>query len=311
MRVAVIKEMVLVGASTLVVGYTIQKGAKKVNLDLNPLVLYFSIGFIAHLLWEITGGNKWFVENAKFPVITGPKVLEGSEHTAKPLVLEDPDLKILLDVEGHIHPDAKKRKAKEMGPKLCQVYGVKLFDKKWCDALVRVSERYGLWGNASKGGGESVGMTLPIDFIPELQKKYSEAVKKYIFPCAQKLFPTFNPTHHDEVYILRYIAGRKGQDSMDNHYDGEPLACILALNEEFKGGGTHFPKYNLTVVAKPGVMLLYPGGLSHLHSGKMISNGRRYLILHALYDKELNGDTVSVWEDGEPQHDRVTPVSRG
>ena len=241
-------------------------------------------------------------------------IWKAKKTTPKPLgetSKEDPDLKLLLDVEGHIHSDAKKHRTKEMGPKMCQVYGVKLFDKKWCDALVRASEKYGTWGKASKGGGESVGMTLPIDFIPELQKKYSEAVTKYIFPCVKKLFPTFNPTHHDEIYILRYIAGREGQESMDRHYDAEPLACIMGLNDEFTGGGTHFPKFNITVKSKPGVMLLYPGGLSHLHSGKAITSGKRYLILHALYDKVLNGDSVSVWEEGEPQHKRNTPPSRG
>lgn len=216
----------------------------------------------------------------------------------------DPDVKILLDIENHIHPDAKKHRAKEMGPKTCQIYAVKLFDKEWCDALVRVSEKYGTWGNASKGGGESVGMTLSLDFMSELQKKYSDAIKKYVFPCASKLFPTFSPTHHDEVYILRYVAGKDGQEKMDDHYDGEPLACILGLNDEFVGGGTHFPKFNVTVHAKPGVILLYPGGLSHLHRGKKITKGRRYLILHAIYDKVLNGDSVSVWEEGEPQHAR-------
>jgi hypothetical protein len=154
-------------------------------------------------------------------------------------------------------------------------------------------------------------MTLPIDFIPQLQENYTKAVKKYLFPVASQLFPTFNPTHHDEVYILRYIAGKKDQEAMDHHYDAEPLACILTLNDQFKGGGTHFPKFKLTVVAEPGVMLLYPGGLSHLHGGKKITAGRRYALLHALYDRVLNGEGVSVWEKGEPQHERDTAPSRG
>ena len=223
----------------------------------------------------------------------------------------DPDLAILLDVEGHIHPDIKKKKTKIMGPKWCQIYGVQFFDREWCDALVRVSEKYGDWDSKAKGDGYSAGMTLPIDFIPELQKRYSAAVKKYLFPCASKLFPTFKPTHHDEVYILRYIANKQDQDAMESHYDAEPLACILALNDEFTGGGTHFPQFKLTVIAKPGVMLLYPGGLSHLHGGKKITSGRRYALLHALYDRVLNGEGVSVWEDGEPQHDRDSPPSKG
>jgi hypothetical protein len=293
MRFDTVKESTIVGVSTTVLGFGLQKLLPKLGIkrEIAPLTTYFLLGFASHLVYSTIA----------------------QEATGKTPALgeTDPDIETVLDVEGHIHPDIKKQRTRVMGPHWCQIYGVKFFDKEWCEALVRISERYGDWDSKAKGDGYSAGMTLPIDFIPDLQKRYSAAVKKYLFPCAQKLFPTFKPTHHDEVYILRYIAGKRDQDAMDHHYDAEPLACILGLNEDFTGGGTHFPQFKLTVVAKPGVMLLYPGGLSHLHGGKKINSGRRYALLHALYDRVLNGDNVSVWEEGEPQHDRDVPPLRG
>jgi hypothetical protein len=140
--------------------------------------------------------------------------------------------------------------------------------------------------------------------MPMIEKDYSKAVKKYLFPLAQKLFPTFNPTHHDEVYILRYRANNIKQQGMELHYDSEPLACILTLNREFQGGGTYYPKWDFTALTEIGEMLIYPGGLSHLHGGRKITAGKRYLLLHAVYDRKLNGNATSVWESGEPQHIR-------
>lgn len=222
---------------------------------------------------------------------------------------QDPDVHELLRMEKYIHPDIKNLRAVEIGPKNSSIYAVKFLRPEYCKLLIQVAERYGDWDSKSKGD-YGKGMTLPIDFLPRLQKTYTEMVKKYLFPCASKLFPTFNPTHHDEVYILRYRSDNSKQQSMDVHYDGEPLACILTLNSEFKGGGTYYPKWNYVAKVTPGTMMLYPGGLSHLHGGRKITDGKRYVMLHALYDKVLNGNQVSVWEDGEPQHDRETPVVR-
>ena len=215
----------------------------------------------------------------------------------------DPDLKLLCNIENYIHPDVKKLKAREIGPKHSSIYSVKFLRPEYCEALIRVAERYGDW-NAKSKGDYGKGMTLPMDFIPLLEKKYSDAVKKHLFPIATKLFPTFKPTHHDEVYILRYRADTDKQKGMAAHYDGEPLACILTLNRDFRGGGTFYPKWGFTALVSPGEMMLYPGGLSHLHGGRKITDGKRYALLHALYDKELNGETVSPWETGEPQHEK-------
>jgi hypothetical protein len=162
-------------------------------------------------------------------------------------------------------------------------------------------EKFGDWQAKSKADYET-GMTISLDSIPEVKKQYSSMLKKYIFPCAAKLFPTFKPTHHDEVYVLRYKAHVPGQKKMKAHYDGEPLACVLALNKEFKGGGTFYPVFDYVAKGPPGSILMYPGGLSHLHGGAKIHDGTRYVLLHAIYDRILFGDTVSPWEPGEPQH---------
>jgi len=274
-------KVIHVGAATLFLGYTF-----RYLLDgKNPIP--------APLIWLATG-------------ITVLISMNGTKFSLKsfgnaPALPEDPDLKIVSNIDRYIHPDIKQLQAKEIGPKNSSIYVVKFLQPEYCAALIRVAEKYGDWNSKSKGD-YGKGMTLPLDFIPLIERNYSQAVQKYLFPVAKKLFPKFNPTHHDEVYILRYRADKGKQQGMEAHYDSEPLACILTLNREFQGGGTYYPKWDFTALAETGEMLLYPGGLSHLHGGKKITAGKRYALLHALYDRELNGDAVSVWETGEPQH---------
>lgn len=214
---------------------------------------------------------------------------------------QDPEVQELLKMEKYIHPALRRGSYKKVGPKHALLYAVPFFKPEYCEMLVRVAERYGDWEGKSKDN-YGKGMTLSLSFIPALEKQYSALLKKYLYPQAQQLFPTFRPTHHDKAYILRYRATKNQQRKMSPHYDGEPLSCILSLNDSFTGGGTVFPQFDYTAKLPPGYMLVYPGGLSHLHGGKEITHGRRYVLLHALYDRVLFGNCVSPWEDGEPQH---------
>ena len=60
------------------------------------------------------------------------------------------------------------------------------------------------------------------------------------------------------------------------------LSFIIVLADNYSGGGTYFPRWNLTITGQePGSMVMYPSGLSHLHAGKKITSGERYVLLGA------------------------------
>ena len=281
------KDALVIGSTTLVAGYSLKCALQRLDIKTSDPVIYFGAGILAYMLRRaFSSGLSSSLGSLPEPV---------GAHTDE----TDPDLNVLSNIENYIHPNVKSFKAKEIGPKNSSIYLIKFLKPEYCDALVRVVEKYGDWDSYSKGG-YGKGMTLPLEFMPTLEKQYSDALKKYLYPMARILFPTFEPTHHDRPYILRYRTDRDKQQKMDAHYDGEPMACILTLNRNFKGGGTFFPKWNYTALAKPGEIIVYPGGLSHLHGGKKITKGRRYAILNALYDRELNGEGTTPWEAGEP-----------
>ncbi|KAG8231869.1 hypothetical protein J437_LFUL011774 [Ladona fulva] len=50
-------------------------------------------------------------------------------------------------------------------------------------------------------------------------------------------------------------------------------------DDEGKGGGCHFLRYNCSVVdTRLGWMLMHPGRLTHFHEGLKVTKGTRYIM---------------------------------
>ena len=61
------------------------------------------------------------------------------------------------------------------------------------------------------------------------------------------------------------------------HRDETQFAFVIALNEDFEGGGTLFVHYNNLVIRQPvGGLSLHPGFVAH--AGVPISAGTRYIL---------------------------------
>lgn len=51
-------------------------------------------------------------------------------------------------------------------------------------------------------------------------------------------------------------------------------------NDDFTGGGTYLPKYNLTVnPRKKGNAIAHPGMITHKHGGRPVDSGTRYILV--------------------------------
>tara|TARA_B100000674_G_scaffold92900_1_gene65476 strand:- start:59 stop:706 length:648 start_codon:yes stop_codon:yes gene_type:complete len=57
------------------------------------------------------------------------------------------------------------------------------------------------------------------------------------------------------------------------------LSIICYLNDDFDGGETYFPHFNLQVTPKKGTILLFPCTWSYLHKGNPSTNGHAKYIL--------------------------------
>jgi hypothetical protein len=89
-------------------------------------------------------------------------------------------------------------------------------------------------------------------------------------------------------------------DNTDEHGNSGPFsrsryAAFLYLNDDFSGGLLNFPKQNLEIAPKAGMLAAFDGGFNNMHEVTLIESGVRYTIGSFWDDRE---------EDAYPQEVR-------
>lgn len=115
-----------------------------------------------------------------------------------------------------------------------------------------------------------------------------------------------NLTNNVEVFcdllqVVRWFPGMEQHphaDDMTDAGDGydwfhhRDFGGIVYLNNNYSGGHTYYPKHNVSIVPKSGMLAIHPGDPNHLHGVTKIENEIRYTIASFwTYDKEYE----NVW----------------
>lgn len=82
------------------------------------------------------------------------------------------------------------------------------------------------------------------------------------------------PISYDEAFVVHYSPDK--QKRLNVHTDGSPLSFVCALNDDFEGGGTHFPYLDKSCIPKKGECCLFSG--QQHHEGLETLNGERYIL---------------------------------
>lgn len=91
----------------------------------------------------------------------------------------------------------------------------------------------------------------------------------------------------DTFHVVRWYEGQfqpAHQDDMENAmYDGDffrhrAYGSIIYLNDNFDGGETCYPQYDIKISPKTGRFNVHLGDANHLHAVNKIENGTRYTI---------------------------------
>lgn len=91
----------------------------------------------------------------------------------------------------------------------------------------------------------------------------------------------------DTFHIVRWFDGQfqpAHQDNMENVMYGvdffkhRSYGSIIYLNDDFDGGETCYPQYDICVSPKAGKLAVHLGDGDHLHSVNQIKGGTRYTI---------------------------------
>jgi hypothetical protein len=173
-----------------------------------------------------------------------------------------------------------------------QIFNLRVFTEEYCRLLVEEAEHCGLWHTAADVETnpyapeveeiDEPDTTLHLHRMTGLDAVYREIVDRHLKPLMERTWRTFRLQKVSPPYVLKYAADAIREMAL--HHDLETLTLVVYLNDEFEGGGTHFPKWRYVVSGRrPGEAILYPGGLSHEHEGLPIRSGSRYLLCGSFY----------------------------
>jgi hypothetical protein len=182
-----------------------------------------------------------------------------------------------------------------------QVYLFPLFTEEFCARLLEEAESQPGWvtvlekveaaHSAPQAGFADVidviepDTTLSFEEMPGACALYAEVIRNHVQPILEGLWTTFRLQKWDVPAVRRYephvVSG------MELHYDAETVGMVGYLSSGFTGGGTHFPRWGLTVGdsgnVRVGSVIVYPGGVSHEHLAHPITAGRRYTLANSFY----------------------------
>jgi GR25 family glycosyltransferase involved in LPS biosynthesis len=153
-----------------------------------------------------------------------------------------------------------------------------LFTEKFCKEAVALSETLNKWTVDRHEFYPTNDVLLP---ELGLDKIYSRVLREVVNPlCIHywKLEGDSWPSMVSENFLARYTTDRQSHLSL--HHDHSHITMVVKLNDEFEGGGTWFPKYNiLSNPKRVGTATLHPGMITHLHGARPIHAGKRYICV--------------------------------
>lgn len=134
-------------------------------------------------------------------------------------------------------------------------------------------------------------------FLYDLRNRVSDAIKE-MYVLGDQVYP-------DLFQIVRWFPGQEQPphaDDMTNSsqegldwYHHRHFGSVIYLNNDYSGGHTYYPQYNLDIKPIPGTLAVHPGDTDHMHGVTKIENSIRYTIASFwTFDKEyFDGWTIS------------------
>jgi len=114
--------------------------------------------------------------------------------------------------------------------------------------------------------------------IPSLVYPIHNLVYREIVPKMAKVFH-LDPTllGIGEVFIAKYSTSEPNhQRRLKPHEDGSEFSFVVALNDEFEGGGTRFVASDTVYRPSPGSAIAFCGKTTH--EGLDVTHGTRYIL---------------------------------
>ncbi len=122
-----------------------------------------------------------------------------------------------------------------------------------------------------------------------IHKKWScysllkQKIVSQLYPSFERLYQLQpNKLKIEEIFIAKYDGdNEQTQKGLEDHVDGSEFSFIIALNDSYSGGGTHFSKKNVTIHLNIGDVIIFCGQTRH--GGIPVTSGIRYILPGFIY----------------------------
>lgn len=169
------------------------------------------------------------------------------------------------------------------------VWNWPLFTEEFCKMMIEEAEHLNAWTVDRHGFYATNDMLLK---VMGLDYVYESVFQKYVYPCAIRIWglegDKWGPFMASENFIVRYQPSV--QSHLNTHLDDSNYSLTIGLNDEFKGGGTWFPRQKTLAKPKAGECTLFPMP-THKHAGMAITEGKRYIIVSFCHRGKLGGSS--------------------
>ena len=177
-------------------------------------------------------------------------------------------------VNPHIRKGQFKLMVDEIGPNVIEF---PLFTEKFCKEIIELAEQ-NTWVTDRHKFYPTTDQTME---SLGMQPIYQRVLQEFVYPIWIWFWELAGEDWNrlnSENFIAKYDT--KNQGSLDLHHDDSVITLNLRLNDNFKGGGTYLPKYQKTLQPrKIGNVMSHPGQITHLHGGRPVEEGTRYILV--------------------------------
>lgn len=183
------------------------------------------------------------------------------------------------------------------------IYIFPCFTQRYCSELITMAENADRWSRARHQNYPTFDIEL--EWIG-VENPYLEFLGEYIYPLAMNCFTwggwdnetaTIERDYKNEpatlvaeTFLVKYKTGAVSDSKLHEEYgtckmtylpihmDDSIASLLIPINDDYTGGGTKFPKQNVTLRPPAGNCILFPGGITHRHGARIVTEGTRYVI---------------------------------
>ena len=160
-------------------------------------------------------------------------------------------------------------------------------DESYIVNVLNFAKNTNLWETSKKDGDfwstRTLGLYKVPDEIKTILKDVCIKTEKFI----SESYNLNKPVYIDTIDLVRWFPGQHQPahcDDMTNDdtekfkFSHRAFGSIIYLNDDYLGGETFYPNFEISVKPKKNTCIVHPGDCDHLHGVTKIENSIRYTI---------------------------------